>query len=270
MGSCQTEVKKIAIERISNEVNLMITPAGVTEKRFRATIQNFEKSGATLILDIEIKDKFEKNGNRISVERLALEGSARSKFGITSELLRKVAVQKLAEICVTESVNKFYPESIRHQSLKVAADSDMSRVEEIAYVSRQLGVKPPVKKIQEKLNEQGVSLKEGTIRNYLTKASKAGLLEIEKFEDQKLPKNIAELNPNSLMNEADLVLAIIKSSNKKNTPRVSPIQVRELAKKNKQLEASRLERERLIRLKKRKSDLEKRNAPLKTDKPKGR
>jgi hypothetical protein len=263
MEGWQKQMKKIRIESREKFAWPMLTPAGITDRHIRATLENFEDSGLNLVLDIEIRDQKEKNGNRIVVERLILESIKKDSLGVTSELLRKVAIQKLAELCVLESIEQLYPKTKKKKSLKVPTQSDLSRMEQVAQASLSLGVKPPVKLIRSALLEQGIDLTEGTIRNYLTKASKAGLLKIKKLEETEIPAPLKDINPDKMSAESDLISKLINESISENLPPISPIQYRKklekaqadaIAKKEKQLEFIRA---------KRKKDLERRDAPLK-------
>ena len=266
-------MNKIRIRQTSQVAWPIATPIGVTEKRFQAVIPNYNKLGVTLLLEIEIRDASQKNGNRIVVQNLLVNHDSADSNGITGEILRKIPVQKLAEDCVRESVRHFYPDTARKgkTSLKVPSSEDVSRTQLVALTSQSLGIKASTKEIQEALEEQGISLEVGTIRNYLTKAKKAGLFEIESSEPF-FPNALKNLTPDSLSAEGDLIDRLLREAAEEGRPPISPIEYRRRQAAAKELADARAAREAQIRKIKRAKDISEKNSPTKGNlgKKKGR
>ena len=228
-------MKNIEISRLSLVDPPVATPAGVVYKRFRAIIRDYRETGATLELDIQLRDARQTNGNRIIVERLHIDQKDEASLGVTGEILRKIAVQDVAEKCVLAAIETFFPETKPNKktSLKVPSAADVSRTELVAQTSLSLGISPAVKEIQQALNNQGVGLEEGTIRNYLTKAKKAGLMEVSRNAEFELPEILKGLTPDTLSAEADLIGQLLAESATSGLPAVSPQEHRRREKKAK-------------------------------------
>jgi len=220
----QRIMKNIEISRLSLIDPPVDTPAGVVFKRFRATIRNYRETGATLELEIQLRDARQTNGNRIIVERLHIDQKDETSLGVTGEILRKIAVQDLAEKCVLAAIETFFPNSRpnKKSSLRVPSAADVSRTELVAYTSLSLGLNPSVKEIQEALAKDGVNLEEGTIRNYLTKAKKAGLMAVSGNTEYELPEMLQGLNPDTLSAEGYLIDKLLTDSAVSGQPPISP------------------------------------------------
>lgn len=217
-------MKNIEISRLSPLAHPIPTPAGVVEKRFKAVLRNYLNTGAILELDIQLRDAHESNGNRIVVERLHIDQTGSESLGVTGEILRKIAVQKLAEVCVLAAIKCFYPQTKPNKktSLQVPSAADVSRTELVSQTSLSLGINPSVKEIQEALHKQGVVLGEGTIRNYLTKAKKAGLMAVSANNEYELPEFLKDFTPDTLSAEVDLIGKLFDESASSGLPPVSP------------------------------------------------
>lgn len=217
-------MKNIEISLLSPMDPPIATPAGVVYKRFKAIIRDYRETGATLELDIQLRDAHQANGNRIIVERLHIDQKDEASLGVTGEILRKIAVQDVAEKCVLAAIENFFPETKpnKKSSLKVPSAADVSRTELIAHTSLRLGLNPSVKEIKEALNKQGVSLEEGTIRNYLTKAKKAGLMVVSANTEYLLPESLQVFTPDTLSAEADLMGKLLTDSAVSGQQPISP------------------------------------------------
>jgi hypothetical protein len=171
---------KIEINRLEEFQHPMATPAGWVEKKFRAIITELDIPSVSVIIDIEIRGQDEKFGNQIIAERILVEQVDQESNGVTGELLRRIPVKMLIEASVNHAINIFYPQTkpSGRQSLNVPTKEQLNRMEQIAAIANDLGVRPSERVIAEKLSELGVSLKEGTIRNYLTKAKRAGMINV--------------------------------------------------------------------------------------------
>ena len=258
-------VRAIEISYVDSILRPIATPAGLVEKRFRAEIPNYEKTGAWLTLEISIRDVREKNGNRIVVERLALELRESTSNGITGDILRRIPVQKLADECVLKAIEFFYPETRPNKktSLKVPSATDVSMTEYVAATRMSLGLNPTALEIQSALRLQGVNLEEGTIRNYLTKAKKMGLLKVAVDASNGIPKSLRNFTPGTLSAESDLITDMLIDSAKSGKAPISP---QEHRRRKADAERSALDvaaRRRKILTEKRKTEVAKRNAPLK-------
>ena len=224
----QDTMKAIEISRLSQVRHPIATPAGVVEKRFKAVLRDYLQIGTRLELEIQLRDAHESNGNRIVVERFHFDQTDSNSLGVTGEILRKIAVQKLAEECVLAAIDFFYPKtkSIKKSLRKVPSAADVSRTELVALTSLSLGRNPSAKDIQDELNRQGVSLEEGTIRNYLTKAKKSGLMDVT--SNIELPEVLKGFTPDSMSVEADLIGRLLAQSQATGLAPVSPLEHRKL------------------------------------------
>lgn len=256
-------MKRIEISYLSPVSQPITTPVGVVEKRFKAILRDYLPHGATLELEIQVKGAREKNGNRIVVERLQIDQIGSDSLGITGEVLRKIAVQKLAEECVLAAINFFFPETKPNKktSLKVPSADDVSRTELIAQTSLSLGLNPPVKEIQEALKRAGVSLEEGTIGNYLTKARKAGLMALPVSSEYMLPHALTGFTPDTLSEEASLIENSFIDAATFGLPLLSPTELLRREKKAKEDEISTAKRKARIAKLKREEDLAIKNKP---------
>jgi len=256
-------MNKISVKRIADVAWPVTTPIGISEKRFIAMISNFNKTGATLSMEIEIRGDSEKNGNRIVVNKLAVAQLDETSYGVTGEILRGIAVQKLAEECVREAIRSFYPETVKKgkHSLKVPSVDEVSRMQLVALTSQSLGIKPPAAEIQAALKNQGVFMEIGTIRNYLTKAKKAGLLGLPATKpDSEI--SLKSMNPDQMSNESNLINDLLAGATKTGNPVISP---QEHRRRRAAVEAdakAKIEREaRIIKIK-READISKYKTPV--------
>jgi hypothetical protein len=169
---------KIEISRLEELPRPMMTPAGWVEKRFRAIITELEIPSVQVTIDIEIRGVSEKFGNQIIAESVSVRQLDQNSNGVTGEMLRKIPVKMLIEASVDHAINFFYPQTkpTRRKSLRVSTGEQIGRLEQIAAIANELGVRSSARVISEKLSDIGVSLEEATIRNYLTKAKKAGMI----------------------------------------------------------------------------------------------
>jgi hypothetical protein len=234
------------------------TPAGVVEKHFRATIQDFNNLGISIGLELQMRDADEVNGNRIIVERILIEQTNEQGIGVTGELLRKIPVQKLAEQCVLRAIDIFYPHTrtVGKNSLKVPTSEDVSKIKMVALISSHLGIKPPIKLIQEELAKQGINLDVGTIRNYRTKAIKAGLI-TSISSNNEIDVDVSRWTPKTMSEESDLISTLIQEGLNEGRPPISPQEHRRREKQKEEAALKEKERKDRAMKNKAKADLEK-------------
>jgi hypothetical protein len=258
-------MKNIEISLIGNVRHPMLTPAGWVEKKFKAVIPNYKGTGAGLTLEVLIRDAHEKNGNRVVVENLVLDLRDSTSLGITGDILRQIPVQKVAEECVLHAIEFFYPATRpnRKTSLKVPSASDVSMTELVAATRNSLGLNPSAVEVQKALAKQGVQLEEGTIRNYLTKAKKAGLLNVVTDAAHKLPDSSKNFTPDSLSAEAALIDELRMEAAGSGKPPISPQEYRRQKALAEKLALDKAIKKAQVLQAKRKIDIAKRNAPLK-------
>jgi len=152
------------------------TPAGIVEKRFRATITQLQPKSLAIKLDIEIRTENEKNPNQIIVSRLEIVDSNPFDRGITPTTLRSFKLDLLIKESVFAAVEAFYPKSkTNKRTYKFPSPHEVSRIQLIAEIMNGLGLDPKSTEIAKILRDQGVAMSERTIDNYKTKVKKANL-----------------------------------------------------------------------------------------------
>jgi len=258
-------MKDIEISYLENVSHPIATPAGWVEKKFRAVIPDYRGTGARLTLEVLVRDAHEKNGNRIVVENLVLDLRDSNSLGITGDILRQIPVQKVAEECVLHAIEFFYPTTRpnRKTSLKVPSPVDVSMTELVAATRNSLGLNPSAVEVQKALAKQGVQLEEGTIRNYFTKAKKAGLLNVVTDAAYELPDSLKNFTPDSLSAEVDLISELIMEAAGSGKPLISPQEYRRQKALAEKLALDKAIKKAQVLQAKRKIDIAKRNAPLK-------
>ena len=260
----QDPMNLVEVSSLSEVAWPIATPAGVVEKKFRGVIRNYQDTGVTLLLDIHVTDSKENNGNRIIVDRLNVEQISADSLGVTGEILRKLPVQKLAEECVYAAIAHFYPQTRpKKPTLRVPTVEDISRTELVAQTILELGIKPSAKDIQAALNEQGVSLEEGTIRNYITKAKKAGLLRVSPDSLMEETNFVRIITPADLSEEAALIEKLLFDAATSGIAPISPQVHRRRKAKTEEDAFALAERKAKIRKVKRTADIAKINSPIK-------